>query len=170
MTLRNVLRLAFAVTLSLWLIDAHAQSSANYEITRSVMSGGGGPSTSTSFDLTGTLGQPSPSRASPTASRRALTSPGTASPTPATRSSSPTASDPPGLSSRPSPAPASSWSGSTTALKPARLRLPPASSKASTASAASRDDSLGIAQQDELESGDRTSCSFRRNWPARSQP
>jgi hypothetical protein len=39
--------------------NAVAQSSASYEITRSVISGGGGRSTSASFDLTGTLGQPS---------------------------------------------------------------------------------------------------------------
>ena len=37
-----------------------AQSSASYELARSVMSGGGTTSTSASYDLTGTLGQPSP--------------------------------------------------------------------------------------------------------------
>ena len=59
MTSRNVICLAVGLMLSLWLIDAHAQSSASYEITKSVMSTGGGRSTSTSFDLVGTLGQPS---------------------------------------------------------------------------------------------------------------
>jgi hypothetical protein len=39
--------------------SALAQSSANYELTRSVMSGGGARSTSANYDLTGTLGQPS---------------------------------------------------------------------------------------------------------------
>ena len=39
---------------------AAAQSSANYDITRSVVSGGGTTSTSASYELTGTLGQPSP--------------------------------------------------------------------------------------------------------------
>jgi len=37
-----------------------AQSSASYDITKSVMSGGGTTSTSASYELTGTLGQPSP--------------------------------------------------------------------------------------------------------------
>jgi hypothetical protein len=37
-----------------------AQSSASYELTRSVMSGGGTTSTSASYELTGTFGQPSP--------------------------------------------------------------------------------------------------------------
>jgi len=40
--------------------NAFAQSSASYEITKSVMSGGGGRSTSASYEMTGTLGQPSP--------------------------------------------------------------------------------------------------------------
>jgi hypothetical protein len=44
--------------------NAHGQSSASYEITRSVMSTGGGRSTSASYDLSGTLGQPSPTEAS----------------------------------------------------------------------------------------------------------
>jgi len=59
MTSRNMISLALGVMLSLWLTDAHSQSSASYEITKSVMSTGGGRSTSTSFDLVGTLGQPS---------------------------------------------------------------------------------------------------------------
>ncbi len=59
MTSRNVICLAVGMILSLWLIDAHTQSSASYEITKSVMSTGGGRSTSASFDLVGTLGQPS---------------------------------------------------------------------------------------------------------------
>ncbi len=44
--------------------DAGAQSSTSYEIARSVMSGGGGRSSSASYDLMGTLGQPSPVEAS----------------------------------------------------------------------------------------------------------
>jgi hypothetical protein len=40
--------------------DAGAQSSASYELTKSVMSGGGTTSTSASYSLTGTFGQPSP--------------------------------------------------------------------------------------------------------------
>jgi len=39
--------------------DAGAQSSTSYEIARSVMSGGGGRSSSASYDLMGTFGQPS---------------------------------------------------------------------------------------------------------------
>lgn len=57
---RNLLAI---VTLAVCLAAAgnvFAQSSASYEITKSVMSGGGGRSTSASYDLTGTLGQPSP--------------------------------------------------------------------------------------------------------------
>ncbi|NQT83451.1 hypothetical protein HQ563_10525 [bacterium] len=56
---RNLTCLTLGLVLSLWLADLHAQSSANYEIARSVMSGGGGASTSTNFDLAGTFGQPS---------------------------------------------------------------------------------------------------------------
>ena len=37
-----------------------AMSSANYQITTTVVSGGGGPMASTSYGLNGTLGQPSP--------------------------------------------------------------------------------------------------------------
>jgi len=40
--------------------SAAAQSSASYKLTRSVMSGGGTTSTSASYSVTGTLGQPSP--------------------------------------------------------------------------------------------------------------
>jgi hypothetical protein len=40
--------------------NAVAQSSASYELTKSVMSGGGTTSTSASYSLTGTFGQPSP--------------------------------------------------------------------------------------------------------------
>ena len=40
--------------------NAAAQSSASYEITKSVMSGGGTTSISASYSLTGTFGQPSP--------------------------------------------------------------------------------------------------------------
>ncbi len=39
---------------------AAGQNSASYEITRSVMSGGGTTSTSASYSVTGTFGQPSP--------------------------------------------------------------------------------------------------------------
>ncbi len=59
MTSRKMICLAVGLMLSLWLTDAHSQSSASYEITKSVMSTGGGRSTSTSFDLVGTLRQPS---------------------------------------------------------------------------------------------------------------
>ncbi|NQT83453.1 hypothetical protein HQ563_10535, partial [bacterium] len=57
---RNLIYLTLGLMLSLWLIEAHAQSSASYEITRSVMSGGGTTSTSASYSLTGTFAQPSP--------------------------------------------------------------------------------------------------------------
>jgi len=57
---RNLICLTLGLTLSLWLTDAHSQSSASYEITKSVMSTGGGRSTSASYSLTGTCGQPSP--------------------------------------------------------------------------------------------------------------
>ena len=40
--------------------DAAGQSSASYDLTKSVMSGGGTTSTSASYSLTGTFGQPSP--------------------------------------------------------------------------------------------------------------
>jgi len=48
--------------------NAAGQSSASYELTRSVMSGGGATSTSASYELTGTLGQPSPVDVSDSAS------------------------------------------------------------------------------------------------------
>jgi hypothetical protein len=48
--------------------SALAQSSASYEITKSAMSGGGTTSTSASYELTGTLGQPSPVDVSDSAS------------------------------------------------------------------------------------------------------
>jgi hypothetical protein len=41
-------------------LAAAAMSSANYRITTTVMSGGGGTMTSASYRLSGTLGQPSP--------------------------------------------------------------------------------------------------------------
>ena len=52
--------LMLGLMLSFWLADAHPQSSASYEITKSVMSGGGTTSTSASYSLTGTFAQPSP--------------------------------------------------------------------------------------------------------------
>ncbi|NQT83352.1 hypothetical protein HQ563_10030 [bacterium] len=58
--LRGTAVVAAGPLLLLWATTAQAQSSASYEITRSVMSGGGGRSSSASYDLTGTLGQPSP--------------------------------------------------------------------------------------------------------------
>ncbi|NQT83834.1 hypothetical protein HQ563_12465, partial [bacterium] len=57
---RNLICLAIGLMLSLWLTDAHSQSSSSYEITKSVMAGGGTTSTSASYSLTGILGQPSP--------------------------------------------------------------------------------------------------------------
>ena len=51
-----------------WIGETGAQSSASYDITRSVMSGGGATSTSASYSLTGTFGQPSPVQASDSAS------------------------------------------------------------------------------------------------------
>lgn len=60
MNLRNVTILAFSLLLLGWLSEGKAQSSASYDIVRSVMSGGGGRSTSASYSLTGTCGQPSP--------------------------------------------------------------------------------------------------------------
>ena len=58
--LRSLASLAVGALLLNWMGDAAPQSSASYEITKSVMSTGGGRSTSASFDLVGTLGQPSP--------------------------------------------------------------------------------------------------------------
>ena len=53
---RTIPILGVAVLLLGCQIDAQAQSSESYEITRSVMSGGAGQSTSPSYALTGTLG------------------------------------------------------------------------------------------------------------------
>jgi hypothetical protein len=55
----SVLRVLIIV---LCLLDSsYAQmSSANYRITTTVMSGGGAPMASTSFQMNSTLGQPSP--------------------------------------------------------------------------------------------------------------
>jgi len=57
---RNVLVIVTVVVCLTAAGNAFAQSSASYEITKSVMSGGGGRSTSGSYALTGTFGQPSP--------------------------------------------------------------------------------------------------------------
>ena len=51
-----------------WLADVSAQSSASYEIARSVISGGGSRSSSASYELTGTFGQSSPVEVSDSAS------------------------------------------------------------------------------------------------------
>jgi hypothetical protein len=58
--LRSLASLGVAVLLLSWAGSAAPQSSASYEITRSVMSTGGGRSSSASYEVTGTLGQPSP--------------------------------------------------------------------------------------------------------------
>ncbi len=58
--LRSMVILAVGMLLLGWGGDAEAQSSANYQISRSVVSSGGGRSASTSYALTGTLGQSSP--------------------------------------------------------------------------------------------------------------
>ena len=60
MILRATIILAAGTFFSGPLRNSYGQSSAGYLITRSVMSGGGGRSTSASYALTGTLGQPSP--------------------------------------------------------------------------------------------------------------
>ena len=55
--------LLFSVVLVVCLAamgNAVAQSSASYELSRCVMSGGGTTSTWASYELTGTFGQPSP--------------------------------------------------------------------------------------------------------------
>ena len=57
---KRIAAIAIATLLLAWIGDAHGQSSPSYEIARSVMSGGGGRSTSATYSLTGTLGQPSP--------------------------------------------------------------------------------------------------------------
>ncbi len=59
-TLRVVAAFSFGIPVLSWIGYAEAQSSASYQITRSVMSGGGARSASASYDLTGTIGQPSP--------------------------------------------------------------------------------------------------------------
>ncbi|MDP2899049.1 MAG: hypothetical protein Q8Q12_21135 [bacterium] len=58
--LRNLIVPAVATALLGCTGYAAGQSSASYELSRSVMSGGGTTSTSASYELTGTLGQPSP--------------------------------------------------------------------------------------------------------------
>jgi len=58
--LRNLTVLAAAAALLGCTGYAAAQSSASYQISKSVMSGGGGRSSSASYEMTGTLGQPSP--------------------------------------------------------------------------------------------------------------
>jgi hypothetical protein len=60
MIYRKTMLLAVGALLLASLPAADAQSSANYRIARSVLSSGGGRSTSTGYDLSGTLGQPSP--------------------------------------------------------------------------------------------------------------
>ncbi|NQT84939.1 hypothetical protein HQ563_18135 [bacterium] len=62
--LRSSPILAAAALLLAWGCKASAQTSASYQITRSVISNGGGRCASASYDLTGTLGQPSPTEAS----------------------------------------------------------------------------------------------------------
>ncbi len=58
-TTRNVLVCVILAVCMAAVGNAVAQSSASYEIVRSVLSGGGGRSTSANYDLTGTFGQPS---------------------------------------------------------------------------------------------------------------
>ncbi|MDP2895624.1 MAG: hypothetical protein Q8Q12_03575 [bacterium] len=58
--IRNHLLFSVVVVCLAAMGNVTAQSSASYELTRSVMSGGGTTSTSASYELTGTLGQPSP--------------------------------------------------------------------------------------------------------------
>ena len=58
--LRSITILALGTALFSWIGDAGAQRSTSYEISRSVVSGGGGRSALTSYALTGTFGQPSP--------------------------------------------------------------------------------------------------------------
>jgi hypothetical protein len=59
-TPRNLLLCVIPVVCMAAMRNAAAQSSASYKLTRSVMSGGGTTSTSASYSLTGTFGQPSP--------------------------------------------------------------------------------------------------------------
>ena len=63
-TSRNLLLSVILVVCMAAMGNAAGQSSATYELARSVMSGGGTTSTSTSYSLTGTFGQPSPVDAS----------------------------------------------------------------------------------------------------------
>ncbi len=65
---RNVLLTAVLVVCLAAMANAAAQSSASYELTKSVMSSGGTTSTSASYSLTGTFGQPSPVAVSDSAS------------------------------------------------------------------------------------------------------
>lgn len=65
---RSIPILALTALVLAWVGNARGQSSASYEITRSVMSGGGGQSTSGSCALTGMIGQPSPVEVSDSAS------------------------------------------------------------------------------------------------------
>jgi hypothetical protein len=67
-TLRNLLLCAVTVICVAMGGSALAQSSASYELTKSVLSGGGTTSTSASYSLTGTFGQPSPVAVSDSAS------------------------------------------------------------------------------------------------------
>jgi hypothetical protein len=66
--LRNLIVLAVATLALAFRGNAAGQSSASYEIAKSVMSGGGTMSTSASYELRGTLGQPSPAEVSDSAS------------------------------------------------------------------------------------------------------
>lgn len=65
---RNLLLYVILVVCMAVTGNAAGQSSASYELARSVMSGGGTTSTSASYELTGTLGQPSPVEVSDSAS------------------------------------------------------------------------------------------------------
>ena len=65
---RTVVLIGVLVVCLAAMANAAGQSSASYEITKSVMSGGGTTSTSSSYSLTGTFGQPSPVAVSDSAS------------------------------------------------------------------------------------------------------
>jgi hypothetical protein len=67
-TSRNLFPCAILVVCMAAMGNVAGQSSASYEITKSVMSGGGTTSTSASYSLTGSLGQPSPVEVSDSAS------------------------------------------------------------------------------------------------------
>jgi len=60
MILRSVAILVGGILVLGWFGDTGAQSSASYRITRSVISAAGGRSTSASYSITSTFGQPSP--------------------------------------------------------------------------------------------------------------